>query len=232
MATLNTLNTIIDDILLSARNNNIAESETISRIQIEQWIVRYRSLLLKQDIDKGRSMNSDYIQDIDNVIVSYTNSSGASLSLGAMARCMTTVQIPSCIDFHFEEGLVSITDNNGDLIQLSSEKRALRQKNRRWTSSTPIAYSKFGYLYVVNKAGLTSINIRGIFENPMDPFTGLTPDEAYPIPANMLGPLKELIINKEILARAISDTINNSNDDTNQQTQRPVNETDRKKKEQ
>ena len=37
--TFNSLNTIIDDILLIVRDNNISESENLSRIQIEQWIL-------------------------------------------------------------------------------------------------------------------------------------------------------------------------------------------------
>ena len=46
--TFNSLNTIIDDILLIVRDNNISESENLSRIQIEQWIHQYRAYLIKQ----------------------------------------------------------------------------------------------------------------------------------------------------------------------------------------
>ena len=49
----NSLNNIIDDLLLLLRNNNISESENLSRIQIELWIHQYRALLIKQDLDKG-----------------------------------------------------------------------------------------------------------------------------------------------------------------------------------
>ena len=54
---LNTLDSIIDDILLELRNHNISESEPISRLQVEQWITQYRAVLIKQDIDKGRDIN-------------------------------------------------------------------------------------------------------------------------------------------------------------------------------
>ena len=64
---LNTLNTIIDDILLELRNSNIANTESISRIQIEQWIINYRTLLIKQDIDKGRTINPQYVQTLSNI---------------------------------------------------------------------------------------------------------------------------------------------------------------------
>nr|DAM18663.1 MAG TPA: Structural protein [Caudoviricetes sp.] len=42
-----TLNEIIDNILLIARNNNVAESEHLNRAQIEKWVIGYRSMLIK-----------------------------------------------------------------------------------------------------------------------------------------------------------------------------------------
>lgn len=42
------LRTLIDDIMLIVRNNNISESEDLSRAQIMSWIMHYRALLIKQ----------------------------------------------------------------------------------------------------------------------------------------------------------------------------------------
>jgi hypothetical protein len=42
-----TLSNLVDDILLEARNNNIGESEKLSRHQIILWIKSYRTMLLK-----------------------------------------------------------------------------------------------------------------------------------------------------------------------------------------
>ena len=66
----NSLNNIIDDLLLLLRNNNISESENLSRIQIELWIHQYRALLIKQDLDKGRDINPDYLQTIGPMHIS------------------------------------------------------------------------------------------------------------------------------------------------------------------
>ena len=67
MITFNTLHTLIDDIMLESRNNNIAESENLSPIQIEQWIIQYRSFLIKQSIDRGESPDVALIQSISNI---------------------------------------------------------------------------------------------------------------------------------------------------------------------
>ena len=50
------LNNIIDNILQIARNNNITESEHLSRHQIELWIKYYRAMLIKQAIDNPREV--------------------------------------------------------------------------------------------------------------------------------------------------------------------------------
>ena len=95
MVTLNSLNTIIDDILLELRNNNISESENVSRIQIEQWITQYRAMLIKQDIDKGRDLNPDYIQSIENIHLSQVDFSSSSTLRTNQIRYRTDIEIPN-----------------------------------------------------------------------------------------------------------------------------------------
>jgi hypothetical protein len=41
------LSELVDDVLLDVRNNNIGESEKLSRHQIELWIKAYRAMLIK-----------------------------------------------------------------------------------------------------------------------------------------------------------------------------------------
>jgi len=42
------LRTLIDDILLIVRNNNISESEDFSRAQIAAWVMQYKAALTKR----------------------------------------------------------------------------------------------------------------------------------------------------------------------------------------
>ena len=51
------LRTLVDDILLIVRNNNISESEDFSRAQIIAWVMHYKALLTKQE--KERQENED-----------------------------------------------------------------------------------------------------------------------------------------------------------------------------
>lgn len=213
MIILNTLNTIIDDIISEIRNFDVAESDVLNRIQIEQWITHYRSVLLKQDIDKGRQINPDYIQEVIDIPVVDKDDSNKSLARGDNWVGRTNVKLPNGVDFHFEDNIVSITDQYDNSIQLSSESRAKRQTSRRYSMNDTIAYKKNGWLYFVSQSGLDKVTVRGIFEDPMDNILGLSIDERYPIPANMIPTLKELIMTKEINIVALSDVSNDSSND-------------------
>ena len=44
------LRTVIDDILLIVRNNNISESEDLSRDQIRAWVLAYKAYLANKKV--------------------------------------------------------------------------------------------------------------------------------------------------------------------------------------
>ena len=218
MISFNSLNTIIDDIILETRNNYISESESLSKAQVEQWIIQYRSMLIKQDIDKGREINPDYIQEINNISITDKDALGKPLSNSGIWIGKTTIEIPNGIDFHFADSKVSIVDQYDNIIQVTSEARAKMQSKRRYTSNDTWAYERDGLIYLTGQGGVSSITIKGVFENPLDPVFGLTADDRYPMPANMIIPLKELIITKEINIVSLSDDTNNSNNDLTRTT--------------
>ena len=220
----NSLNSIIDDIFAEIRNNNISESDRISPIQVEQWIHQYRALLLKQDIDKGRSMNESYIQHIYGIQMEKIDQGSISGINSGEFRLRSFIDIPEAIDFNSENGVCYVSDIYGNEIQLSSEKRAVMQKHRKFTSGDNIAYIKDGKIWILGVKDIDFINIRGIFEVPPEvnklhtiadenPFSY---DDPYPIPANMIPILKSMIFKGEfgIMLPARVDNTNDASDNT------------------
>ena len=57
------LRTLIDDILLIVRNNNISESEDLSRDQIRAWILAYKAYLTKKKHDKDKETGEVILRD-------------------------------------------------------------------------------------------------------------------------------------------------------------------------
>ena len=65
-----TLRQFVDDILLLVRNNNISESEDLSREQIRNWVKEYKKFFTKQRLDKLKAQSEtidDLIQASDDI---------------------------------------------------------------------------------------------------------------------------------------------------------------------
>lgn len=207
---LNTLNTIIDDILLELRNSSVAESEHISRIQIEQWIANYRAVLIKQDIDKGRNINPMYIQTMPCIHLDKVD------TVAGKIEYKSNIELPKLIDFHFRTGLVYVKDMYGNLIQLGHETKMKYQRYRKYTCGDYIAYIKNNRLYIEGSDNqLEWVEIGIIAENPADLNECFDPDSEYPVPAHMIPVIKDMIFSKElnIMHQMPSDETNNSRDD-------------------
>lgn len=62
------LKTITDDILLLVRNNNISESEDLSRSQIHSWVKAYKNELWKEERDRRKALAKQGNLDIEDLI--------------------------------------------------------------------------------------------------------------------------------------------------------------------
>lgn len=204
------LNSIIDDILLEVRNSNIAESEHLSRIQIEQWIHAYRAKLIKEDLDKGRDVNPSYVQVFGPIHISKVEESPGHYEY------VSDITIPNVLDLHFGTGISVIKDLQDNLIQIGNETKAKLQKYRKYTCNDYIAYIKNKHVYLTGPGYLEWIQIEGIFEDPTSIGDCFDADNSvYPIPANMIPVVKQLIFANElnVMMQVNTDTTNNSSDD-------------------
>lgn len=208
--TFNSLNAIIDDIMLIYRDSQISESENLSRIQVEQWIHQYRALLIKQDLDKGREINPDYVQTIGPMHISKVSNCTGGYNY------KSDEELPKFIDLHFGSGLVSVKDMDGNLIQIGTETKAKYQLSRKYTCGDYIAYLKNNHLYILGPEHLEYVKVDGILEDPTKAQDCFDMDGTpYPIPANMIPVIKQMIFDNEldIMLKVPSDDANNSTND-------------------
>lgn len=204
--TFNTLRTLTEDLLKIVRGSKIAESETISRRQIEDWIHQYRAVLLPRSLQKGYTPNPDYTQEISNL----------SITDG-----VTDLALPRTIDMNYKSGFTFVGLTDGTEIQMIPEHRANWQQYKKYTATEPLWFlsSDDGKIHIVNPGTITEITVRGIFENPAEVGRYVNPntsqplfdlDTRYPVPNNVIPTIKEMILQKElnVIAQAPSDNIN------------------------
>lgn len=208
------LNNLIDNILQIARNNNVAESEHLSRHQIALWIHYYRAFMIKQWIDRERlldDIDEMFIQTIEPIHLDKVETSpGKIVYVGDR-------ELPKLIKFNKRVGIVAVRDMHGNLIQLGSYTKAKLQKYRKATCADYIAWVKGNKIYVEGDSNLLEwISVDVIAEDPTDLGDCWDPDDEYPIPGAMIPTIVQLIMERElnVMVRMPSDTTNNSEDNT------------------
>ena len=205
-----TLNNYIDDILLEARNNNVSESEKLSRYQIELWIKSYRAMLIKQKLDKNEPLDDMFTQTIRMHVNQIEEEPGHIEYVGDQ-------ELPTLLDTKNFTGLISVKDAYGNNIQLGSETKMKFQKYRKYTCKDYIAYKKGNKVYV--EGGLNTleyIDVKLIAEDPTENKLCYDPSkDMYPIPIYMWPTIKDMIFSKDFYTLSIqrSDVTNDTKDD-------------------
>ena len=206
-----TLNELCDDVLLEARNNNIAESEKLSKRQIELWIKSYRSMLIKQKLDKKEPLDDMFTQTIRMQVNKIENDPGHFEYIGDK-------ELPTLLDTKWFTGLIQVKDAYGNIIQIGSETKMKFQKYRKYTCKDYIAYKKGTKVYVEGDANtLEYIDVKVFAEHPTEDKLCYDPDkDEYPLPSYMWPTIKDLIFSKDFytLSMQRSDMTNNTNDNT------------------
>lgn len=223
---LQSLNKISTDLLKIVRNSNISDSENISKRQLEDWIHQYRAVLLKQDLDKGKIPNPDYIQEIDHLKLTAIDTAGSNMTVNGLTTgnyiLITSLEIPNTLDLNFKSGFMYVGTVDGNEISFVTEGRSKWQQYKKYTSNDAVCFLRGGYLYVMYNKPLEYITVRAVFENPaevarfVNPMTNqpyFNDASKYPIPANMIPIVKEMILQKElgIEIRSFQDDTNDSN---------------------
>ena len=208
------LRTIIDDILLIVRNNNISESEDLSRAQIAAWVMQYRAYLAKKQDDQDKQTGDD--TEPEDTINSTTigpleledwNNSAEDNCCGYMfkktkEKVLTTE--------NSEEDIISVYDQNYCTIQYMYNQRKHFHRFRRYTYNEPTCWFDDGYIYIEgsNLDDIESIYVTG----NIDPEGYAKGEEDVTIPGWMIPDIKKAIMTNELafMLKRPSDDSNNS----------------------
>ena len=148
------LRELIDDILLIVRNNNISESEDLSRHQIAVWIRAYKQMILKDRLDKQKEqavddeLLEDYIDDIfirekgPLELIDPTDDDHWPINTKR-----TKIKLEGIYN-NDESSILSVHDQNGCVIQYMNHVRKHYQAFRKYTNNAITAYYDGGYIYV------------------------------------------------------------------------------------
>ena len=224
------LRTITDDILLLVRNNNISESEDLSRAQIHAWIRAYRHKLWKDEKDRKKLLAMqgalDWQDLIDDEYIRKVETGPMKLepveSEEGPTYTKRTVDTLENVLNNDDNSILAIHDQNGENIQYMNHIRRYYHYWRRYTFGEMTGYYKDdGHVYVqglTDKDQLQYIWVLWLKEiddedNTDDEDEDEPDEDDIMIPAWMVPPIKELIMKNELAFM-----LNRPSDDSNNAT--------------
>lgn len=208
------LRTIIDDILLIVRNNNISESEDLSRAQIASWVIQYRAYLAKKQAEQDEQTGDD-TEPSDTI---------NSITIGPLElEDWSNSAEDDCCSYMFkktkekvlttegsESDIISVYDQNYCPIQYMHNQRKHFHRFRRYTYNEPTCWFDNGYIYI---EGSNLDNIEFIYvTGNIDPEGYADGEDDVTIPGWMIPDIKKAIMTNELafMLKRPSDDSNNS----------------------
>lgn len=208
-----TLRSVVDDILLMIRNNNVSESEDFSRAQIALWVLAYKNAILKKRQDKAKEdKKNDDTDDDDTVktIGPLELIDEEPLDNTCLYRKRTKEKLPE-LSGSSDCSIISVQDQEGCPIQMMNEKKRHFHFFRKYTFGELAWWYENEYIYL---QGLTDLNmLRYIWVGGVFTDSDKDADEDdIKIPGWMIPDIKQMIMKNELafILAMPSDDDNNS----------------------
>jgi hypothetical protein len=195
-----------------------------------------RSLWIRNEYDKNRSIDSYILQNINCAELELVNPIDCCIDVPSGCKVLRTKKkIPNTIEFFYTKGIVTIgsADILKPRISLIDYSRVPYVGHGRTTGKTVYAFLYDQYIYLISKdisyTFMKYITIRGIFEDPtsLSDFTNCTngqacwsPHDSYPLNQWMWEYMKPFIIQQ--LMQKAANQYDDANDSEDQKTDRPT----------
>jgi hypothetical protein len=155
------------------RGGITSDDETISDRQLMFIFNYYRAKLIREDLNKKRTIDRQLIQDLGCVPVICVDAAECCDIADSGTKVLRTENpLPKFLEL-YDRTLLTYAGlvDKSESFPLNTETRARWSKHNKYTSKITRSYLKLYnddvYLYIVNAPkGIELINIQGIFEDP------------------------------------------------------------------
>lgn len=199
-------NEVIFDILSTVEGAaRISDDVNISNEHIRYLIINNRALILRNELNKGRSLSDNNKQTLSCVPVTQVDISSCPCSVPTDCTVYrTSSKIPAPLELYQKDYItrVSGVDITGPSFSFIPYARASRAGSSKWTKDSCKAFLHDGYIYLLNAPIVQKIMIQGVFED----FTAVgafntcagtpcyTDDSRLPLSVNFIPLIKDLIL--------------------------------------
>jgi hypothetical protein len=190
-----------------------------------RFMLKYcRAMFVRRDLDANWFSHKIYEQDLGELkMIPVDKADDICFTLGCDVY-RTEAKLPKFLRLKSREGITFTgAVDKTTRIDLILPERVPFIKYSKYTNAIPRLYYLNNYIYSTSD-DLSYINVRGILENPEDANKYLCDgvkcydhDSEYPLPADMIQQITELILSKEMtyMLRTAPDTQNDSVNENN-----------------
>jgi hypothetical protein len=199
--------------ILNKIKPHLSDDTEISPREVSYEIAKQRALLIRNELNKNRTIDPDIIQDLGCVELELADPAECC-DVSTSCKVMRTVlEIPNAIELHNDIGITTVgpvnkTEKAYSKTTFSGSKFV---GNGKYTKDEIYYYIANNRVYLVsnkdNHKFITHINVRGVFENPTDaiPFTNCSDgsscyssDDTYPVKSWMLAYIEAEVLNRYV----------------------------------
>jgi len=188
----------------------LSKDSEISLREIEAEIAFQRSLLIRNELNKKRTIDPNIIQDLGCLQLETVDS---SLCCDVPSGCnilQTKDNIPRTIELHYMPAITRVgpVDRLDKQYSLITWERAPYIGQGKYTRNLSYAIYDNAKIYIItNNPLLEYINVKGVFEDPKaagkfkkcgTDLPCFSPDSEYPMNSWMFAYIEDIVINKFI----------------------------------
>jgi hypothetical protein len=210
---------IVYNILNTHSGGRLSDDFIPSYNQVAFMVKYVRAMLIRRDANENWDINPDYYQDLGCIkLIKVDKAECCEIDLDCDIL-RTEIKLPKPIRLKTKVAIIVNAVDKQTTLDVILPQRSPYIKYSKYTAAIPRVYYLNGYIYVPNTLELTNLNVRAIIENPEEANSFLcdgeacyTADSNYPLPADMVQPLTELILSKEMnyMLKTAPDENNNS----------------------
>lgn len=201
---------IIFDILNTARAGSISNTEPLSEELVSFWIDNTRVRLIKNDLDKRRSINSDIVQTLC-MELEQTDATTCPCLITGCTILRTKLELPNTIELNYRNLIISVGPVllTAPRFSLIDYHRAIYYNPNSFSKNIPAVFLYNKRLHIVASSNkfdmLENISVETVLEKPEDAklfaCSGVPcydNSSKYPLSAFMLEDLKAMIIQNNL----------------------------------
>jgi hypothetical protein len=219
-----TLDEIAYNLLNLMRGGRSNNDEQISLEQIKFNVKHYRAMFIRRDFARNGFVSKTLEQDLGCLDIIKVDASKCCNLPETCSVYRTNVKLPRTVRFNFNDAFTFIGKPNGTGTIPRVEAYEIEYlMYDKYTKNTIKYYVIDEYIYIYNPKGLEKINVRGVFEDPLEVYNFkecadspcYDDSSPYPLPLDMLNLINTGMMNGELklLAGTFSDTENDKQQD-------------------